>query len=472
MTSNTRHAEVSEQQWAFPGIEDLGDKRPIRHEQLFSAQQCHWGGTILWGVESKPALASPMINNKPFTVIWNAPTENCKAKYDVDSDLSPFDVVENKNEIFMGNKITIFYKDKLGLYPYYTQEGTPVNGGLVQNASLPRHLEVAKEDIDNLVDQDFSGLAVVGWEEWRPLWVRNWGSMDIYRKKSNELEKSKDPSLPDSEILQIAKKKFQTAAENFMRQTLKVGQTLRPKGCWGFYKFPECYNYIKDNTQSDYTGQCPEEVIPRNNQLAWLWKASQCLYPNIYIPQRVEDSTQVQKFVHYRVKEALRVAALGRSSEALPVLVYARYSYIKTLDFLSEIDLVHTIGESAAIGASGVVLWGNMDFAHTRQTCMDLKNYIDKQLGTYVLNITRATMLCSKVLCNGNGRCVRKDPESRAYLHIDPKFNNVISDLISTGSVQPHEEFHSEALNSMKEQFKCQCYKGGMGPNCEAESNF
>ncbi|XP_072327000.1 hyaluronidase-1-like [Scyliorhinus torazame] len=426
---------------------------------------------IIWGVEVKTTLASPMIYNKPFTVVWNTPIAKCKTKYDVTLDLSAFDIVQNENGLLMGKKITLFDKKQLGLYPYYTAEGTPVNGGLVQNASLSRHLEVSTTDIDKVMDQDFSGLAVVDWEDWRPLWVRNWGSMDIYRKKSVELEKSKNTDLPESEILPIAKNKYETAAQNFMSQTLELGKTLRSKSYWGFYLFPDCYNYFKANEQTGYTGQCSEVDIPRNNQLAWLWKVSQCLYPSVYIAQGAEPVT-VQKFVHYRVKEALRVAALGRSNEALPVLVYGRYSYRHTLDFLSEIDLVHTIGESAAMGASGMVLWGNNYYARTMETCMNLKNYINNQLGPYILNVTRATMLCSKVVCNGNGRCVRKDPESKAYLHLDPKFSNVISDLISTDSERLRQEFDSEALNSMQEQFTCQCYKSGMGPNCETTSTF
>ncbi|XP_041046926.1 hyaluronidase-1-like [Carcharodon carcharias] len=429
--------------------------------------------TIIWGVEFKAASASPVIHSKPFIVIWNTPTAGCKTKFNVDLDLSVFDIVENENESFVGKNITIFYKNKLGLYPYYTDEGTSVNGGLVQNASLSNHLTVAAEDIVSLLDQDFHGLAVIDWEEWRPLWERNWGHLHIYLKKSEELVRSKYPHLPESEILQIAKKEYETAAQNFMRQTLKLGQTLRPKGYWGFYKFPDCYNYFKEDTPTKYTGHCNKEDIPRNNQLAWLWKVSQCLYPSIYIPEKLKSSNNVQMFVHYKIKEALRVAALDPASDALPVLAYSKYSYIKTLDFLTEIDLVHTIGESAAMGASGVVLWGDMDFARTMERCEALKDYIDKELGRYVLNTTTAAMLCSRVICSGHGRCVRKDPESRTYLQLDPRSFEVLSILSSTGSVlTARGELHSEDVQSMKEQFTCQCYKGWMGSHCQEKSGF
>ncbi|XP_038668303.1 hyaluronidase-1-like isoform X2 [Scyliorhinus canicula] len=427
---------------------------------------------IIRGVEFKPASASPLIHNKPFIVIWNTPTAGCKTKFNVDLDLSAFDIVENENESFVGENITIFYKKKLGLYPFYTAEGTPVNGGLVQKASLSNHLTVATKDIANLLGQDFHGLAVIDWEAWRPLWDRNWGSLDIYRKESEELVRSKYPYLPESEILRIAKKEYETAAQNFMRQTLELGRALRPKGYWGFYKFPDCYNYFKEDAPNNYTGHCNEEDIPRNDQLAWLWKASRCLYPSIYIPEKLKSSNNVQKFVHYKIKEALRVAALDPASDTLPVLVYSIYTYIKTLDFLSEIDLVHTIGESAAMGASGVVLWGDLNFSRTMERCEALKLYIDKELGRYVLNTTTAAMLCSRAICRGHGRCVRKDPESRTYLQLDPKSFEILSVRSSAGSVlTARGELHSEDVQSMREQFTCQCYKGWIGTHCQEKSD-
>ncbi|XP_060691817.1 hyaluronidase-1-like [Hemiscyllium ocellatum] len=423
--------------------------------------------------EFKPVSPSPMIHNKPFSVIWNTPTMRCKSKFNVDLKLNAFDIVANENEIFMGKKMTIFYKIKLGLYPFYTDEGTPVNGGLVQNASLCSHLQVVGDNITNMMDPNFHGLAVIDWEEWRPLWVRNWGKMNIYRKNSKELARSKYPHLTESEILQIAKKEYEDAAKKFMRKTLKLGQILRPEACWGFYKFPDCYNYVKKKIQTNYSGHCNKEDIPRNNQLAWLWKTSRCLYPSIYIPKPLKSSSYVQRFVHYRIKEALRVAALDPVRDALPVLAYSKYAYVKSLDFLSEIDLVHTIGESAAMGASGVVLWGDNDLSRSKRRCEALKNYIDKELGIYILNTTTAAILCSRILCNNNGRCVRKNPEAKVFLLLDPKSFDIIPSVTSSDfSLKAQGEFHSEAVKSMKKQFKCQCYKGGTAPDCENKSNF
>ncbi|XP_072136936.1 hyaluronidase-1-like isoform X1 [Mobula birostris] len=426
---------------------------------------------IIWGEAFKPAAASPVIHNKPFIVVWNTPSARCKTKFNIELDLNVFDIVENENESFVGKNITIFYKLKLGRYPFYTKDLIPVNDGLVQIASLTEHLKKAAEDINNILDVDFHGLAVIDWEEWRPLWDRDWGFMRIYRKKSEELVRSKFPYLPESKVVQLAKEEFENAAKKFMSETLKLGQKLRPKGFWGFYKFPECYNYFKEDASTNYTGHCNPKNIPRNNQLSWLWKVSQILYPSIYIKEDMKSTINTQKFVHYQIKEALRVAALNQVSESLPVLAYARFVYVHSLDFLTEADLIHTIGESAAMGTCGVVLWGDMEISRTVERCEALKDYINQELGRYVLNTTTAAILCSKVMCGGHGRCVRQDPESQSYLHLSPRSFEIISVLTSSGSaLTARGALHLEDVQSMKEQFKCHCYKGWMGAYCQETS--
>ncbi|XP_042195624.1 hyaluronidase-1-like [Callorhinchus milii] len=419
------------------------------------------------GRKGKVVSPSPIIQNRPFIVVWNTPTENCKKKFNIDLDLRAFDIIENQNERFVGKNITIFYQNKLGLYPYYTDTGTAVHGGVVQNASLHQHLQQASKDIQNLLDHNFHGLAVIDWEEWRPLWDRNWGDMDIYKQKSEELVRSKHPYFPEWLVFQIAKSNYETAAQNFMQETLRQGWKLRSMGLWGFYKFPDCYNYYHEEPLTKYTGQCHKEDVPRNNQLTWLWEASHALYPSIYLNKIFRSSDNARKFVHYKIKEALRVATLESLSKSLPVLPYARYTYAKTFDFLTEIDLVHTLGESAALGASGVVLWGDMEFPRTKDGCEELKNYIDHRLGRYVVNTTMAALLCSEALCDGHGRCVRQDPSSRTYLHLNPSSFQVLSVPGFPGpQLRSQGELHTEDLLKMSREFTCQCYKGWSGPQC------
>ena len=82
-------------------------------------------------VENKRSVVQETIlPNNPFVSIWNAPSEGCEIHFGVKLNLSSFDIVVNKGGTFQGDEIVIFYK--LGLFPYYTPDGTPVYGGLPQ----------------------------------------------------------------------------------------------------------------------------------------------------------------------------------------------------------------------------------------------------------------------------------------------------------------------------------------------------
>ena len=271
----------------------------------------------------------------PFFSVWNAPSAKCLSRYGVDLDLGTFSIIHNQKQIFMGEKITIFYANRLGLYPYYSSEGVAVNGGVPQNASLVNHLRVASDDINtDIPDRDFNGLAVVDWESWRPVWERNWDSKRVYWEASETLVKSKHPDWSPAQVEAAARVEFEEAGRKFMEQTLQLGQKERPNGLWGYYGFPDCYNYHKENTK--YTGECPPIEIQRNNELLWLWNASSALYPSIYLSTALRDlDKDVLLYTQHRILEAMRVGAQATPS-APPVFPYSRFVYTYTLDFLSQ----------------------------------------------------------------------------------------------------------------------------------------
>ncbi|KAG9332454.1 hypothetical protein JZ751_014552 [Albula glossodonta] len=427
---------------------------------------CLWLGGSALGVQPGPLPNLPQL---PFITVWNAPTEPCMSKHNVDLDLSVFDIVLNQNQSFMGNNITIFYQDKLGLYPHYTARGEAINGGVPQNFSLLEHLVAAHVDIvKDIPSADFQGLAVVDWESWRPLWIRNWDTKRVYWEGSQALVRAKHRDWTPAQVEEEAEREFQKAGREFMEQTLKLGRSVRPGGLWGFYGFPCCYNYQYKNQTANYTGECPELEMKRNDELAWLWNASSALYPDIYLDLGLRGrGDSILRYTHHRVLEAMRVARQVIPIPP-PVLPYARIAYTYSLEFLSQEDLVNTIGESVALGAAGVVLWGDGHFSESQAACQAVKDYLDSTLGHYVVNVTTAATICSKVVCSNRGRCLRKDHASTALLHLDSWSWSIRSTpgLKGAPRYSVQGQLSHRAEQDLVAQFRCQCYPGWGGEHC------
>lgn len=426
-----------------------------------------------------PFLAWPLksLAHLPFFTVWNAPTEPCETRYGVDLDLSVFDIVHNKNQSFIGKNIAVFYSDKFGLYPHYDQHKISVYGGVPQNASLNNHIWQADSDLRKAIpDRDFHGLAVLDWESWRPLWERNWGSKEVYWQGSRVLVKDKHPDWKPDQVEAEAVKDFEEAAQAFMVETLKQCQSERSKGLWGFYGFPCCYNYQYKKNET-YTGECPPLELQRNNKLSWLWNVSTALYPDIYLDLGLRGhSRDILLYSRHRILEGLRVRELVTPIKP-SVIPYARIVFTYSLEFLSQEDLVYTIGESVALGAAGIVLWGDATFSKSKGTCQAVKDYLDTTLGRYVVNVTEAASVCSQALCSSRGRCQRRDPGSAAFLHLDPAVWNIVhrADLPYRAPDGPSYLIERRVSSDEGERskfielFKCQCFPGWEGEHCQKQ---
>ncbi|XP_068014064.1 hyaluronidase-3 isoform X2 [Melanerpes formicivorus] len=398
-----------------------------------------WACLVLGMARGESPAPGPLVGDQPFAVVWNIPTGRCQRRFGVRLPLGDYGIVENQDGHFTGQNITIFYKNKFGLYPYLSRQGVPYHGGIPQRVRLGAHLTRVAADIRRLLRPAFHGLAVVDWEEWRPLWAQNWGAKRIYRAASEQWVRDWHGLLPARQRLRLARWQFEQAAQVLMEETLLLGRTLRPGGLWGFYRFPDCLNgnWVKE---ANYTGQCQPAEVERNNQLGWLWAASAALYPSIYLPPMLPPALR-RRYVHHRLREALRVAAFGTGG-LLPVVAYSRLSFRRSPRFLELADLVHTIGESAALGAAGLVLWGDMSYSRSAESCASLHHYLVSTLGPYVANVTAAAQECSYRQCHGHGRCVRRQPQD-------------LGSLLHLGS-------GAGLLTS----FRCHCFRGWTGKGC------
>lgn len=281
----------------------------------------------------------PLYKHKPLLLAWNAPTEDCRPRHNVHFQLDLFQIVASPNEGFTKQNLTIFYKDRLGLYPYFNSDNSPVNGGLPQIASLTQHLEKMPQGIEKYIhNQEAQGLAVIDWEEWRPLWIRNWDTKNIYRNQSRLFVSKKNPTWDPIRVNKVAQQEFEMSGRTFMLKSLQLAKSLRPNQLWGFYLFPDCYNHDYLKSLESYTGRCPDPEMARNDQLRWLWTESTALFPSVYIGSVLRSTTFARQFVRNRVKEAMRVASLG-SDLARPVFVYVRPMYVNALELLTEVRL-------------------------------------------------------------------------------------------------------------------------------------
>ncbi|KAM7397313.1 hypothetical protein PAMP_020297 [Pampus punctatissimus] len=170
-----------------------------------------------------PPTEPPLIHDHPFVAIWNAPTDKCQQLH-IPLDTAAFQAVTTTGAV-PGQFLTIFYEDRLGLYPKVDYaKRKRYRGGVPQNGNLTEHLAKARRQIDHLIFRDSSpGLAVIDWESWRPLWDRNWGSKRIYQKLSITHALQIAPFLASKHISKLAKRQFQQAGRRFMEKTISLG---------------------------------------------------------------------------------------------------------------------------------------------------------------------------------------------------------------------------------------------------------
>ncbi|NXS62062.1 HYALP Hyaluronidase, partial [Brachypteracias leptosomus] len=284
------------------------------------------------------------------------------------------------------------------------------------------------------------GLAVIDWENWRPVWIRNWGSKDIYRKESIELVQQRDLSLSEAEAKNIAKIEFEAAAKSIMLESLKLGREMKPNRLWGYYLYPDCYNYDYKQNPHNYTGTCLDIEIERNNELNWL------------------SSRNAQLFVRNRVQEAIRISQVSNSTHPLPVFVYTRPVFTDVYEeYLSQNYSILMVSE---LNYADIMLF-------SQNTCRTLDNYLRRTLIPYLINVTMAAKICSQVLCQDSGACARKKWNSSAYLHLNPE--NIVIQMTKDGKYTLQGQPAFQDLQTFIEKFDCRCYAGH---SCEPRADI
>ncbi|XP_062248160.1 glyco_hydro_56 domain-containing protein [Platichthys flesus] len=398
----------------------------------------------------------PLLSGQPFIIFWGIPNSACSGK----TDPRYFGMEQE-------GRVALFYEDMLGNYPYFVDKDTPVNGGLPQHTRLDNHLQKTQQDLEAALPAPrYLGLGVLRWAEWSPQWFRNREKQIMYLEASRNLLKNFFPGWTPEEVEKWSQVDFEAAAQAVMMETLREAKRLRPKALWGVSPYPSCYNGDPAQTMlANYTGQCPAAEMALNDELLWLWKRSSALYPLLTLEKLQGGTSGARLYSSSQVREALRVSSLTGTAFDLPVFPLVKSVYTSTNTFLSQTDLVNTIGESAALGTAGVVIWERNE-TKTERECQDLAQFVRQVLGPYSINVTAATRLCSASLCQGKGRCVRQKPESSAYIHLQPP-PEVVEKVTEKAEAakatdQPDTDTkpaEPDPAEVWKKDFQCQWYK-------------
>ncbi|XP_073724894.1 hyaluronidase-5-like isoform X2 [Misgurnus anguillicaudatus] len=381
-----------------------------------------------------PSTSVPLFNESPFVLFWNGPISKCQ-QLKITLDLSLFQAVTTPARV-SNQSLTLFYKNRIGLFPYVDDHSfKEYNGGIPQRGNLSASLKKAKDEFTQYIPDSSSGLAVMDWEEWLPMFDRNLEIKEIYKDLSINYTLEHNISLNLQQAASKAKQEFQKAARSFMEETLKLGVTLRPQYLWGYYLFPDCYNY--EFEVQNYTGVCSEHTKQLNDKLFWLWERSTALYPSAYLPANISGSKTAALFVRHQVQEAMRVAALPKHSYTAPVYVYLR-----------------------------PLIRDQKEIYMNEASCEGLSAYLSDTLNPYIANVTAAADFCSKHLCQGNGRCVRKNYNLDHYLHLsleNHQIRRIAGKYLVSGTPSLND------LNDWADKFTCQCYRDR---KCSAKITF
>lgn len=412
----------------------------------------------------KSNILGPPLVNHPFVVTWDVASEACQNKYGIDINLQDFDIVHNPDKSWDGDNLVIYYKDQIGLHPYYNENGQPVNGGLPQLADIEGHLTQATKDILRTIpNENFQGLAVIDWESWHPLYNRmGFGPFKIYQDKSIDKVKREHPDWNHTKLVRRAKEEYDNGAKLFMDRTVQLGHVLRPKALWGYYLYPDCYNY--DKTGKNLT--CRDSVLQQNNEIQWLFDDSTALYPSVYLGEWFKNHSSAIAYVANRIKEAVRVDYRRDSNVSIPVFVYHSITYRNQPDFLGIVDLRDSIGIASILGASGMVIWGDHFLADSVETCQNLSNYVNHTLGPFCKNVSQVATECSNKYCSGNGRCIITY-DSPLGKRIPPSVPEAVK-MLQLFRGRFHEIYERQMNSATGKQSKtvCQCYNNWTGKDC------
>ena len=335
--------------------------------------------------------AAPGTGGGHFPVVWNskwpqdcaddgAPVTNRRAAL-----LASFGVMTNAGAGYYGPAAndSINTMGAFGLWPHITSDGSRFNGGIPQRGNLSLHLERVRQDIERYMPSPlWAGAAVIDFEEWHPVYdANNYGPSGVihadYRNESRVWVRTRNPNWTADAVEEEARHEFNAAAQSFMEQTLLLGKALRPHASWGYYGFPGCGKW-RDETVCPRVGKGGGTAA--NDQLGWLWRASDALYPGIYLCCSTDHAARNASFVRAEMQEAHRVMAAVSVSLRIVPYIWPDWEDQPGL-FMNRSTLEMLLSTIVEQGADGLVIWGAKPDAVPGEKCEEFESWLNATLG-------------------------------------------------------------------------------------------
>ncbi|XP_063984608.1 hyaluronidase-like [Diachasmimorpha longicaudata] len=321
-----------------------------------------------------------------YRVYWNVPTFMCH-KYGLHFEevQRDYGIIQNRNDDFRGDKIAILYDP--GYFPAIlkTPNGSMYlrNGGVPQESDIQKHLELFRVHVNEQLSQDFSGVGIIDFESWRPIFRQNWASLAPYRDLSIDIERKKHIYPDQKSIERAAIRRFEAAGRMYMQETIKLAKSLRPRASWGYYAYPYCFNL----TPRQMNWRCDEKLKDDNDRMQWLWPLEDVLFPSVYYRMSL-SSNQINGLIIGRIQESQRlIKKYSLSSTILPYFWYRYHDRENKL--LSQADVRDSFSAMARNGASGHIIWGSSGEFTSKKKCQEFRDYLNNVLGPAVLELTK-----------------------------------------------------------------------------------
>lgn len=408
---------------------------------------------------------APQAEPAPFAIYWAGTTE--QSELDQGRDWArkvPFENMPIRRDALL------IYSQQLGEFPL---QGPHM---LLRDTQwMARHMARIAIDLDRLVPKDYSGLCIIDYSSWRPLWERTPDAksdlpfdaldndvQDDWRDAIRELMPEMLAGKSTEQAAGVFKKTYEAQVRDFLLPTLRECKRLRPKARWGFFGFPD--TLYTGNTQTARGvfgyGDGSHLASRMNESLGWLWSEVDFLAPDLYAnyftrvdapPRTFRENTAEENrlFITNNLAEFQRIAG---SKPVFPFVWFRYHDAIGApyaLEWVNRKNLADQLELPAARGCQGVIIWDHFGGPADRFSAADLWQLYSDRMGT---DIRPAIESATRTAANAGSTPASRNPVQASTLKKQANRTPPPSARISVRAIPADVEIDNDPLEEVEHQ--------------------